>query len=182
MWLLLEDGVDQARGLRPDVGGSPAQTLVGPAGIAVVRARHVLGHGGVAARRIGSQMRGERPAEPRCARPTEVLADRRPPQAERLGDQPLAHATGVLQAQDIAHLAHRQSLGWHGAPRIDRHEGDPTGGCRPPAAQPPHQVAGFVGFGARIKSESVAGLDRIQWPLCLGMRICGSISAARILL
>ena len=70
----------------------------------------------------------------RCRRPerakaldglSDWLADRRPPEAERAGNHPLAHPGGVLQAQDVAHLAHRQSLGWHGAPRMDRHGVNP---------------------------------------------------------
>jgi len=33
----------------------------------------------------------------------------------------------------------------------------------------PQRVAGLVGFGGRVSSESVAGLDRNQCPLCVGM-------------
>ena len=35
----------------------------------------------------------------------------------------------------------------------------------------PQRVAGFVGFGGRVRSESVSGLDRNQCPLCVGIRI-----------
>ncbi len=34
----------------------------------------------------------------------------------------------------------------------------------------PQGVATFIGIGGRLASESVAGMDRNHWPLCLGIR------------
>src|SRR5437016_4234906 len=51
-----QDHVDQGGGVRPNDGGLTLDTLVGPAGVAAVRARHVLGHGGVAAAGAAEQM------------------------------------------------------------------------------------------------------------------------------
>src|ERR671913_423708 len=56
MGLLLEDGLDQEGRVGPDVGGVAAQALLSPAGVTAVRARHMLGDGGVAARGIGAQV------------------------------------------------------------------------------------------------------------------------------
>jgi hypothetical protein len=38
------------------------------------------------------------------------------------------------------------------------------------------RVAAFIGISGRLASESVAGMDRNHWPLCLGIR---SRSASR---
>jgi hypothetical protein len=76
----------------------------------------------------------------------------------------------VLEAQNFSDLTHRQSLGWHGAPRCC--SGERAVSWRLPvvcpatlSAWPPSSES-----VAQLASESVAGMDRNHWPLCLGIR------------
>src|SRR5882672_726325 len=54
-----QDDVDQGGGVWPDGGGFALDALVRPAGVAAMRARHVLGHGSVAATSAAQQMAGD---------------------------------------------------------------------------------------------------------------------------
>ena len=51
-----QDDLDQRGGVGPDGGGVALDALVGPASVTAMRARHVLGHGGVAAAGAAQQM------------------------------------------------------------------------------------------------------------------------------
>ncbi len=82
MRLLLEDGLDQAGGLGPDRVGLMLQALVGPAGIAAMRARHVRRHGGVPPRLPGTEM-----ARNPAAAVEQLDGGRGDPRGQRLADQ-----------------------------------------------------------------------------------------------
>ena len=56
MRLSFEDGLDQTGGVRTDTFGILLQTLMGPAGIAAMRARHVFADRGVPSLLPGSEM------------------------------------------------------------------------------------------------------------------------------
>jgi hypothetical protein len=61
----------------------------------------------------------------------------------------------VLEAQNFSNLTHRQSLGWHGAPRCC--SGERAVGWRPPVVRPVilRGVAAFIGIGGRNLEASV---------------------------
>jgi hypothetical protein len=76
---------------------------------------------------------------------------------------PPSPAHSVLEAQNFSGLTHRQSLGWHGAPGVIPVRVPSVDDCSW-SASPPLR-------GWPTLSESVAGMDRNHWPLCLGMRM-----------
>ncbi len=77
----------------------------------------------------------------------------------------------LIEAQNFSDMTHRQSLGWHGAPRgCSRRACRRLTIARGPSPHPLQGVAGFIGIGGRLASESVAGMDRNHWLLCVGIR------------
>jgi hypothetical protein len=66
----------------------------------------------------------------------------------------------MLEAQNFSDLTHRQSLGWHGAPRCC--SGERAVGWRLPVVSPATtRVAAFVGISGRLR--------RNQWPEWIGI-------------
>ena len=114
-------------------------------------------------RRIVELVR-DRPGDADHRRAPEILPDRRAADPQRLSDHPLARPAGIPQAQNFSNLAHRQSLGGHRASPAGR-KGSDLASLRLPTTDPdsPHQQ------GGRLRSESVAALDRNGWPPSVGI-------------
>jgi hypothetical protein len=96
MRLLLEDGRDQEAGLGADGVSLALQAFVGPAGVAPMGARHVLGYRAVAPVLEGAQVCGDAPA---AMEQLDGLGG--DPGADRLADQLMRHRVVVLGDLDV---------------------------------------------------------------------------------
>ena len=92
----------------------------------------------------------------------QIFADCRSAHPNRDGDLPLANAKGVPQSQNFSNLPHRRSLGGHRTSpcMVAKEASSAIRSSTARASDRPHRVAGFIGMGGRLPSESVAGLRR----------------------